>query len=90
MPFVYTKWKNFNDLYYFQNCKVSLFPRSGKNEVIFCIYLYIPFYFHEVQHITQHVLFAGSTNNYLIFLVALYFTNAFCFHEVEKNEVTFF
>ena len=35
MPFVYSEWKNFNDLYSFQ--KVSLFRQSGKNEIILCI-----------------------------------------------------
>ena len=70
-----------------RNCKVSLFPRSGKHEVIFCIYWYIWFYFHEGQNIAQQLLFALSTNNYLIFLVALlYFTNAFYSHEVEKGK----
>ena len=34
-----------------KNCKVSLFRRSGKSEVLFCTYLYIWFYFHEVQSI---------------------------------------
>ena len=70
-----------------RNRKVSLFPRSGKHEVIFCIYWYIWFYFHEGQNIAQQLLFALSTNNYLIFLVALlYFTNAFYSHEVEKGK----
>ena len=32
----------------------------------------------------QHLVFARSKNNYLIFLVALYFTNPFCFHKVVK------
>ena len=73
------------------NCKVSLFPRSGKNEVILCICVFIyTFDFismkWKISH--QHLLFARSTNNYLIFLVALpitIFTNAFYFHEVEKS-----
>ena len=59
-----------------RNCKVSLFSRCGKNEVNFCIYLYIWFYFHKVQNII-HLLIAQSTNIYLIFLTALYFTNVF-------------
>ena len=37
-----------------------------------------------MQNIAQHLLFARSTKNYLIFLDVLYITNAFYFHEVEK------
>ena len=98
--FIITKWILFHQCHLFtrsektlisyinsRNCKVSLFPRSGKHEVIFCIYWYIWFYFHEGQNIAQQLLFALSTNNYLIFLVALlYFTNAFYSHEVEKGK----
>ena len=44
MPFVYTKTRNGKTLLIkitSRSCKVSLFPRSRKNEVIFCICLYI-------------------------------------------------
>ena len=37
-----------------------------------------------MQNIAQHLLFARSTKDYLIFLDVLYITNAFHFHEVEK------
>ena len=42
-------------------------------------------YFHDMQNIAQHLLFARSTNNYLVFLAALYFSNAFYFHKVIKS-----
>ena len=97
--FIITKWIMFYQCYLFtpdgktlmiyitfRNCTVSVFPRSGKNEVILCIYLYIWFYFHEMQ---KYLLFAGSTNNYLIFLVALYFTGAFHFQERGKRFILY-
>ena len=62
--FIITKWIIFHQCHLFpqsgkalmiyitsRNCKVSLFPRRGKNEVIPCIYLYIWFYFHELQSV---------------------------------------
>ena len=50
------------------------------------LYLFIIWvYFHKMQNIAQHLLFAWSTDNYLIFFAVLYFTNVFYFHKVEKS-----
>ena len=43
-----------------------------------------------MENITQHLLFARSTNNYQYFLAALCITNVFYYNEVEKTEVIFF
>ena len=47
--FVFTKWKGFNDLHYFErvedtsgrNLKMCLFPRKGKKIKLFSLFLHI-------------------------------------------------
>ena len=40
MSFVYRSGKTLMIYITSRNCEMSLFPESGKNEVIFCLYLY--------------------------------------------------
>ena len=56
-----------------RNWRISLFPRSGEkwsNFLYLFLFIYL-IYFHQVQNIVQHLLFARNANTYLILLAAL-------------------
>ena len=93
------KWKIFHQCHLFtrsgktlmicitsRNCKVSFYFYEVEKMKQFCVFIYIfDFISMKCKILHQHLLFARITNNYLIFFVALYFTNAFYFHEMEKS-----